>query len=113
MNRHLYTPMMALAFNAGRFVEFLKDFRKGGRGRVFLVVDGHPSHHANLVKEYVEATRAWSCTLSRPTRRTSIRTSSYGSTRRQTGCRKSRSRKTNPSRKGSRLTWRASKHTQN
>lgn len=43
-------------FNAGRFVEFLKDFRKGGRGRVFLVVDGHPSHHANLVKQYVEAT---------------------------------------------------------
>ena len=49
----VYTGM----FNAGRFVEFLKDFRKGGRGRVFLVVDGHPSHHANLVKQYVEATR--------------------------------------------------------
>ena len=27
-------------FNAGRFVEFLKDLRKGGRGRGFLVVDG-------------------------------------------------------------------------
>ena len=49
----VYTGM----FNAGRFVEFLKDFRKGGRGRVFLVVDGHPSHHAKLVKTYVEATR--------------------------------------------------------
>ena len=44
-------------FNAGRFVEFLKDFRRGGRGIVFLVVDGHPSHHAKLVKTYVEATR--------------------------------------------------------
>lgn len=44
-------------FNAGRFVEFLKNFRRGVRGRVFLMVDGHPSHHANLVKQYVEATR--------------------------------------------------------
>lgn len=44
-------------FNAGRFVEFLKDFRRGGRGKVFLVVDGHPSHHAKLVKTYVEGTR--------------------------------------------------------
>lgn len=49
----VYTGML----NAGRFVEFLKDFRKGGRGRVFLVVDGHPSHHAKIVKEYVEGTR--------------------------------------------------------
>jgi transposase len=49
----VYTGM----FNAGRFVEFLKDFRKGGRGRVFLVVDGHPSHHAKLVKSYVQGTR--------------------------------------------------------
>lgn len=45
------------SFNAVRFVEFLKDFRKGGRGRIFLVVDGHPSHHANLVKDYVQKTR--------------------------------------------------------
>lgn len=43
-------------FNATRFVEFLKDFRKGGRGKVFLVVDGHPSHHAKMVKEYVAST---------------------------------------------------------
>lgn len=49
----VYTGM----FNAGRFVEFLKDFRKGGRGRVFLVVDGHPSHHAKLVKSYVQGTK--------------------------------------------------------
>jgi transposase len=50
----VYTGM----FNAGRFVEFLKDFRKGGgRGRVFLVVDGDPSHHAKLVKSYVQETR--------------------------------------------------------
>jgi transposase len=48
----VYTGM----FNASRFVEFLKDFRKGGRGRVFLVVDGHPSHHAKMVKSYVQET---------------------------------------------------------
>jgi transposase len=48
----VYTGM----FNASRFVEFLDDFRKEDRGRVFLVVDGHPSHHAKLVKKYVEET---------------------------------------------------------
>jgi len=45
-----YTGM----FNAGRFVEFLKDFRRGGRGVVYLVVDGHPSHRAKNVAEYVQ-----------------------------------------------------------
>jgi len=44
-------------FNAGRFVEFLKDFRRGGRGKVFMVVDGHPSHKAKVVAEYVRATK--------------------------------------------------------
>jgi transposase len=43
--------------NAVRFVSFLKDFRRGGRGKVFLVVDGHPSHHARLTKDYVQSTR--------------------------------------------------------
>lgn len=42
-------------FNAGRFVEFLKAFRRGGRGKVFLVVDGHPSHRAKVVVAYVVA----------------------------------------------------------
>ncbi len=50
---HVYTGML----NATRFVEFLKAFRKGGRGRIFLVVDGHPSHHAKVVREYVESTK--------------------------------------------------------
>lgn len=44
-------------FNAGRFVQFLKDFRKGGRGKVFMVVDGHPSHRARLVEKYVKETK--------------------------------------------------------
>jgi transposase len=49
----VYTGML----NAGRFVEFLKHFRRGGRGKVFLVVDGHPSHRAKLVATYVAACR--------------------------------------------------------
>jgi transposase len=40
--------------NAGRFVEFLRDFMKGRRERVFLVVDGHPSHKAKKVAAYVK-----------------------------------------------------------
>ena len=43
--------------NAGRLVEFLKDFRRGGRGKVFLVVDGHPSHRAKVVAEDVASCR--------------------------------------------------------
>jgi len=38
--------------DAESFVVFLRDFMKG-RGKVFLVVDGHPAHKANLVKDYV------------------------------------------------------------
>lgn len=41
-------------FNAGRFVEFLKSFMKGRRRPVFLVLDGHPSHKAKLVLDYVK-----------------------------------------------------------
>ena len=52
---NVYTGML----NAGRFVEFLKDFRKGGRDRVFMVVDGHPSHHAKVVQKYVLETKGW------------------------------------------------------
>jgi transposase len=43
--------------NAARFVEFLKAFRRGGRGKVLLVVDGHPSHRAKVVAAYVAACR--------------------------------------------------------
>ncbi len=41
--------------NASRFVEFLQDFMKGRRERVFLVVDGHPSHKAKKVQAYVKS----------------------------------------------------------
>src|SRR6266851_2974152 len=41
--------------NAETFVEFLKNFMKGRRGKVFLVLDGHPAHKANVVKRYTES----------------------------------------------------------
>jgi transposase len=41
-------------FNAEAFVAFLKNFIKGRSGRIFLVMDGHPAHEANVVKRYVE-----------------------------------------------------------
>jgi len=39
--------------NAEAFVAFLADFMKSQSGRIFLVVDGHPAHKANLVNDYV------------------------------------------------------------
>ena len=39
--------------NAETFEAFLKDFMKGRRGKVFLVVDGHPAHKANRVTDLV------------------------------------------------------------
>jgi transposase len=44
-------------FNATRFVEFLREFRRGRRGKVFLVVDGHPGHRAKAVATYVTECR--------------------------------------------------------
>lgn len=41
--------------NAESFVLFLKNFMKGRRNRVFLVVDGHPAHRAKGAKKYIES----------------------------------------------------------
>jgi transposase len=40
--------------NADSFELFLKNFMKGQRGKVFLVVDGHPAHTAKVVTRYVD-----------------------------------------------------------
>ena len=40
--------------DAEAFVAFLENFMQGRTGKVFLVVDGHPAHKANLVKAYVQ-----------------------------------------------------------
>jgi len=47
----LYTGKL----NAARFLEFLRDFMKGRRKPVFLVVDGHPSHTAKVVRAHVQS----------------------------------------------------------
>lgn len=41
--------------NAALFIQFLKDFMKGRRRPVFLVVDGLPGHKAKSVAEYVQS----------------------------------------------------------
>jgi transposase len=41
--------------DAEAFVAFLKNFMSGRTGKVFLVVDGHPAHKANLVKGLVKS----------------------------------------------------------
>jgi transposase len=41
----------------GPFREFLKVFMSGQREKVFLVLDNHPAHIANSVKEYVQSTQ--------------------------------------------------------
>ena len=43
--------------DAETFGIFLRHFMKGRRTKVFLVVDGHPAHKANVVKEYVAQTQ--------------------------------------------------------
>jgi transposase len=41
----------------GSFIEFLKEFLSSRREKVFLVLDSHPAHIANSVKEYVQSTQ--------------------------------------------------------
>ena len=40
--------------NAEAFVAFLQNFLDSQRGKVFLVVDGHPAHKAKIVKAYLK-----------------------------------------------------------
>ena len=41
--------------DAEAFVAFLKNFMDSRTGKVFLVVDGHPAHKANVVKAYLKS----------------------------------------------------------
>lgn len=43
--------------NAPRFVEHLRAFMRGRKGRVFLVLDRHPAHIAKVVARYVQSRR--------------------------------------------------------
>jgi len=40
--------------NAQRFVQFLRQFMHGRSSKVYLVVDGHPAHKANVVKSLIK-----------------------------------------------------------
>lgn len=44
-------------FNAAAFLVFLKHFLSRRRHPILLVVDGHPSHRARLVAQYVQSLR--------------------------------------------------------
>ena len=44
-------------FNADKFIEFLKRLLHKAKKPVFLVVDGHPTHKAKKVKEFIESTQ--------------------------------------------------------
>ncbi len=41
--------------NAESFVLFLQNFMKGRQGKLFLIIDGHPSHTAKAVERYVKS----------------------------------------------------------
>ncbi len=43
--------------NAGKFIEFLKRLLHNAERSVFLIVDGHPSHRARKVFEFVRKTK--------------------------------------------------------
>ena len=41
--------------NAESFMVFLQNFVESQAGKIFLVVDGHPAHKANAVKDYIKS----------------------------------------------------------
>ena len=43
--------------NGERFVDFLRAMIRGRKKPIYLIVDGHPSHKAKVVKEFVGANR--------------------------------------------------------
>ena len=45
------------SFTAATFIEFCKKLIHDTDGPVYLVVDGHPTHRAKIVKEFVAANR--------------------------------------------------------
>jgi transposase len=49
-----WCQMYTERLNAQLFVQFLKELMAGRTEKVYLVVDGHPAHKANLVKDLVK-----------------------------------------------------------
>jgi transposase len=44
-------------FNAAFFINALKDFTKGIRRPCYFIVDGHPAHRAQVVRQFVRGTK--------------------------------------------------------
>ena len=44
-------------FNAELFIEILKRFTKGMKRRCYFIVDGHPAHRANAVRDFIKASK--------------------------------------------------------
>jgi len=44
-------------FNAAFFIKVLKDFTKGIRRPCYFIVDGHPAHRAQVVRQFVRGTK--------------------------------------------------------
>jgi transposase len=45
--------------NGEKFIEFLKRMMHNAQRPIFLIVDGHPSHRARKVLEFVQSTDGW------------------------------------------------------
>jgi transposase len=45
--------------NGDTFIEFLERLIHNAERPIFLIVDGHPSHRARKVLEFVESTEGW------------------------------------------------------
>ena len=44
-------------FTSEKFIEFLSDFIKGRKKKIFLIIDGHPVHRSKLVAQYIQELR--------------------------------------------------------
>lgn len=40
--------------NADKFIESMRDFLAGQRGKIIVIIDGHPVHKAKKVREWLE-----------------------------------------------------------
>ena len=52
---HAVPNSSSICLNAQLFLQFLREFLRGRSGKVYLVVDGHPAHKANVVKHYIQS----------------------------------------------------------
>lgn len=56
-NGKFWFVLYTCKFNSELFIEFLKNFLKGRRKPVILILDGHPSHRSNSVAKFIQETK--------------------------------------------------------